>query len=74
MTTKEKLDKLEKMNKKCNKIQRKAFKLVGELRATEEFDSYFCKLEYATRDITEFAEWIQKEITFQQTTLLKEKK
>lgn len=65
MTKEEKIQNLERLYKKKDKIMKKAYKLIGELIENDEYDGYFNKLDYAKKEIHDFGDWVEKEINHQ---------
>lgn len=70
MTVDEKLENLEKIEKKLNKLQKKAYILIGELNSTEEYSSA-SSTDYAERDLQGFVKWMRWETDRQRKWVLK---
>lgn len=66
----EKLKELELIDLKLVKLQKKAYKLIGRLNATEEYNTNSSSTDYAERDLLTFVKWMRWEIDRQRKHVL----
>lgn len=68
----EKLKNLEEIERKLVKLQKKGYKLLGELNSTEEYHKTASATDYAERDLQSCIKWFRWEIERQREHVLKE--